>query len=446
MLAVVALAVVAQQGTAVGTTGSAAEIETPATVEPFQQDVYLELRGRAARPVTLALPPLQALEGAEQDAIELQRVLRDNLHYSMVFDIVDSEHYPRPTAEGATEWLAWRRTGAEALVLGRVRRTEEDILAEFRLFDVQSGKQVTGEYYTEPASKLRAIAHAFSDEAVLYYTGMPGVASTQIAFVSDRAGPKEIFVADYDGYNPRRITYDGFMSLSPAFAPTAERIAYVSYRMHEDVPNEDISLLHRGGGAPHPIATSEGMDAAPAWSPDGDWMAFSSSRDGNAEIYVMRPDGSDARRLTHNSAIDTSPTFSPNGRQIAFISTRAGGQHLYMMDFDGSNVRRLRVAGSQIDDPAWNPVQADLIAYTASVGGNNFEVFVYSFRSDVSVPLTRGYGRDEAPSWSPDGRQIAYESTQGNTTQIYAMGIDGTRVRALTREANNTNPAWGGRQ
>jgi TolB protein len=440
------MATASQQVAAVGTTARVVAARPAGVASPLQQDVYLELRGRAARAVTLAMPALQALEGAEQDAIDLHRVLRDDLHYSMVFDIVDPEHYPSATDDGAPEWLAWRRTGAEALVLGRVRRTGEDILAEFRLFDVQSGKQVTGEYYTEPASRLRRIAHAFSDEAVLYYTGMPGVASTQIAFVSERAGPKEIFVADYDGYNPRRITYDGFMSLSPAFSPTAERIAYVTYRMHGNVPNEDIALLHRGGGAPRPVSTSGGMDVAPAWSPDGDWMAFSSSRDGNAEIYVMRPDGSDVRRLTQNSAIDTSPTFSPNGRQIAFISTRAGSQHLYMMDFDGSNVRRLRVSGSQIDDPSWNPVQADLIAYTASVGGNNFEVFVYSFRSDISVPLTRGYGRDEAPTWSPDGRQIAYESTQGERTQIYAMGIDGTRVRALTREGNNSNPAWGGRR
>ncbi len=425
------------------------------------QEINLELRGRTAKPITIAVPVFSILPGAEGEANMLHRVLVDDLHHSMVFEIVDPEFYPDiDSGDGPPDFAAWRQTGAEAMIRGFVRRAGDELIVEYRLYDVQSGGQIIGKRYgnripitaaTQSNTTLRKMAHEFNDEAVLYYTGIPGVASTKIAYVSDRRGPKEIYVMDYDGYGEQRVTNDGGLALFPAFSPNGDQIAYVSYRVHDGIPNVDIAMLNKSGGIPPVVARSEGQDTAPAWSSDGTRITFASTRDGNApattEIYTMKPDGSDWQRITNNSAIDTSPTFSPNGREIAFISLRAGAQHLYKMSIDGTALTRLRVEGTQVDSPAWNPNPqiSDLLAYAASEGGNRFQIFVYSLTTGRSVAVTRGYGRADSPSWSPDGRQLVFEATQNGQTHIFAVGLDGSRLRQLTRDGNNQSPSWGGR-
>ncbi len=426
-----------------------------------QQDqvIDLELRNRAVQPITIAVPTFSIISGAEGEANLLHGVLSSDLNYSMVFNLVDPEFYPDvESGDGPPDFTAWRQTGAEALIRAFVRRQGDDLIAEFRLYDVASGQQIIGKrYYQEipitaatiSNTDLRGIAHEFNDEAVFYFTGQYGVASSRIAYVSSKRGPKEIYVMDYDGYGGQRITNDGGFALNPAYSPDGDRIAYVSYRSHGGIPNVDIAMLNRGGGIPPVVIRTDGQDTSPEWAPDGSRLVFASTKDGvgNSEIYTSRPDGSDQQRITNNSEIDTSPTFSPNGREIAFISTRSGGQHLYKMSIDGTNVRRLRVEGTQIDSPAWNPNPqlSDLIAYVASEGGNRFQIFVYSLSSGRSIPVTRGYGRADSPSWSPDGRQIVFEAAQGDETHIFAVGLDGSRLRQLTREGDNQSPSWGGR-
>ena len=425
------------------------------------EDIYIELRNRAVNPITLAVPTFSIISGAEGEANMLRQVLWNDLDYSMVFDLVESKFYPDiASGDGAPDFTAWRQTDAEALIRGFVRRQGDDLTVEFRLYDVASGQQIIGKrYYQEipvtaaiiSNSQLRRIAHEFNDEAVFYFTGQYGAASTRIAYVSNRRGPKEIHLMDYDGYGDQRITNDGGFALNPAFSPNGDQIAYVSYRSHDGIPNVDIAMLNKGGGIPPVIIRTNGQDSSPDWSPDGSRLVFSSTKDGtktgNSEIYISKSDGSDLQRITNNSEIDTSPTFSPNGREIAFISTRGGGQHLYKMSIDGINVRRLPVEGTQIDSPAWNPNPqlSDLIAYAASEGGNRFQVFVSSLSAGRSVPVPRGYGRADSPNWSPDGRQIVFEAAHGNQNHIFAVGLDGSRLRQLTREGANQSPSWGGR-
>ncbi len=423
------------------------------------QDVQLEIRSRGGAPIKLAVPALLAGQDAAEHARVLHEVLSIDLDWSMAFDIVDPRVYPDSAPGEPIPWQAWKRTGARGLAQGTVNVEGTRIVARFRVFDVESGRQVLGKQYTQPiedlspemaAYRVRRIAHEFSDETVLYYTGIKGVARTNIAFVSDREQPvgtpqKEMFIMDADGERQRRITFNRSISVSPSFSPQGDRIAYQTYALRNNVPRAEIHMILNSGGQPRVVVSCPGTSNGPAFSPDGTVIALSSSCDGNSEIYTVGLDGSALTRITRNPGSDVSPGWSPNGRQLVFVSDRSGSQQLYLMDATGLNTRRLFTAGGQKDDPAWQPVQGELIAFTASTGGNNFDIFVYDLESDQTFQLTRGRGRKESPAWSPDGRQIAFEWARQDSVQIWVMGLDGSRHRMLTVAGNNVTPSWGNR-
>ena len=109
-----------------------------------------------------------------------------------------------------------------------------------------------------------------------------------------------------------------------------------------------LAFLYQGRGEK---LVGEFQSFTPAWSPDGRWIAFTSNRDGQSEIYLAAVDGGELRRLTDNRAIDVAPTWSPNGRTIAFTSDRTGAPQIYTMDRDGLNLRRVSFEGSYNDSP-----------------------------------------------------------------------------------------------
>src|SRR5688500_530147 len=140
-------------------------------------------------------------------------------------------------------------------------------------------------------------------------------------------------------------------------APVANgKIAFASTR-GVSLAN-DSYLMEPNGTAPTQLTTYPGDDYTPAWSPDGRKLAFTSFRDGNAEIYVMNADGSGQKRLTSDQAFDANPTWSPDGTRIAFQSDRAIGRtEIYVMHADGGDPARLTYSAWDVEnyEPAWSP-------------------------------------------------------------------------------------------
>ncbi len=156
---------------------------------------------------------------------------------------------------------------------------------------------------------------------------------------------KELYIADYDGANPRRVTVNGSLNITPTWTPDGKGLAYVSYR--QGSPLLFLARIFEGRSVPN--LSGERGDAqafAPAFSPDGRSLAFASTRSGNMDIWVAAADGSGARRLTTTQASDTAPCWSPTGQEIAFTSNRTGTPQLWIMDADGLNVRRLTTVGN----------------------------------------------------------------------------------------------------
>jgi Tol biopolymer transport system component len=215
------------------------------------------------------------------------------------------------------------------------------------------------------------------------------------------------------------------------------KIAFASFRDG----NGELYVINPDGSNLTRLTNNSANEEFPAWSPDGAKIAFVSDRDGNAEIYVMGADGSNQTRLTNNSAFDYYPAWSPDGAKIAFVSLRDGNGEAYVMNADGTNPTRLTNNSGHDDMPAWSP-DGTKIAFVSQRDGND-EVYVMNADGSNPTRLTNNSAFDIDPTWSPDAAKIAFVSLRDGNNEIYAMNADGSNpTRLTTNSTTDENPAW----
>lgn len=174
---------------------------------------------------------------------------------------------------------------------------------------------------------------------------------------------------------------------------------------------------------------------------DGPHIAFQSERDDNAEIYTMKPDGTDLRNLSNNSGRDgyLGNPWSPDGSRLVFMSDRDGNMNIYVMNADGSKVKRL--TNDPEDDlwPVWSP-DGSMVAFTSERDGN---VEIYLINSDGSGlrNLTNNPADEGALgfTWSPDGKKIAYSSNRNFESQLFVIDIDGENETLLAHTDSSSD-------
>jgi TolB protein len=431
-----------------------AAIAAAAPPQGQQSEIILSLSGEPGARPRYAVPDFIARtsEGETADAARVMgAVLWDDLAFEREFYMVPRDTYRSiPAARSMTDipFDRWRELGVDGLVVGSVeKQSATTFRVEMRLFDVRSRRTVMAKEYSGTTANPRLYAHTAADDIHQQQRALRGVARTRLSFISDRDGErvtgsvqargvKEVYIADYDGANQRRVTVTRKLNLTPTWSPDGRTLAYTSYR--RDFPDLYLSLIYQGTLENPTGGTSQNW--LPAWSPDGTQIAFTSNRDGNPEIYAMNRDGSSVRRLTNHPAIDSTPTWSPSGTQIAFTSNRSGSPQIYVVDTDGRNLNKI-TAESYCDRPTWSPAPFNEIAY-ASRTGPGYDIRIYDLATGERRQLTWGEGSNESPAYSPNGRHLAFSSTRSGRTQIYTMGRDGRDVRQVTRDGTNATPDW----
>jgi TolB protein len=307
---------------------------------------------------------------------------------------------------------------------------------ECRLFDPVLNRELAAKRYTGALKELRRMGHAFSDEVMRVFTGEKGPFTGKIAYVTKLSGNKEIFVMDYDGRNPQRVSNNGSINLNPEFAPSGREIIYTSYKKG----NPDLYRRELFTGAEARISARPGLNAMGAYAPDGNRIALVLTKDGNSEIHLISKDGKELARLTRNPAIDVSPAWSPDGAKLVFVSDRLGKPQLFIMDADGGNVRRLTTSGSYNVTPRWSP-KGNRIVY-ARQGGGGFQIYAINPDGTQDAQLTT-LGSNEHPRWSPDGRFIVFSSTRDGDEAIYLMRADGSAQTRISRsKMRDSHPTW----
>ena len=368
-------------------------------------------------------------------------LVRD-LKLSSFFRMIDEQAYiedPQTSGYdiGQFNFSDWRSINAEFLVKGAVTRQAGKVTVEALLFDVGEQRRMMGKRYTGEPSEVSEMARRFADAVLEAVTGQRGPFDTKLAFVSTRGGRfKEIYTSWLDGGMLYRVTDNPTINLFPSFDKTAQHLLYLSYK----TLRPELYLIDLSQRVERRIAPPLGMAVGGTLTPDSQIVgAF--ARDGHTNLYLLDQSGNQIRPLTDNGAINVSPSVCKDGSQLAFTSDRSGNPQIYVMKITGGGAQRLTYQGDYNTAPAFSP-DCTKIAYESRSAGI-INIFVIKHDGSGARRLT-SEGFNEWPTWSPDGRYLAFSSTREGDSRIYLMlAADGRVIAPLTEgEGNATNPSW----
>jgi TolB protein len=359
-------------------------------------------------------------------------VLRKNAAISGGFEVIDRKSIPASLIRaGSFDAKAWSDIGADAVILaddaGGQTRIRLHLLSEGNSPKISKGY---------PASDPVKAANRFMNEVVDDFTGQPGVFGSRIAYVRTARNPtvsKNVQTVEMNGENPSSVTSNRSLNILPSIGPGGQ-VLYTSYAKR----NPDL-WMGAGAGAVR-VSKFPGLNLGGAMSPDGSTIALALSKDGNSEIYSIDTSGNIKARLTNNAAIDGSPSFGQGG-QVAFVSSRAGGPQVFRMTASGGSAARVTKQGTYNTSPDWCQAQTcgNWIVYAGRDASNRFDIFKIDAKSGKIVRITQNPGRNLDPSFSPDGRHIAFSRDGG----LFVSNDQGNNQIEIARGAST--PDWGPR-
>jgi Tol biopolymer transport system component len=285
-------------------------------------------------------------------------------------------------------------------------------------------------------------------------SGLPSL----LAFISDRDKTVHIYTIKPDGTDLAYTSFDNqtFDGL-PTWSPDGTKIIFSSNQSD----NYEIWSMNADGTGRKQLSNRPGLDTLPACSPDGTKIAFvgeykegvTEEEQNTYEILAMNSDGSGLTRLTKSSMAgngwNSVPTWSPDSSKILFSTNREGNPTtplFYIMNSDGSNQQKFGFIFSiEGTEPDWSPVTNKIVFAKGSAAKG--EIWVMDagspFPGLTAKKLTDNIDNNHSPTWSPDGKQIAYVADTYGSDNIFIMNADGTNVRRVTYDKfNDRHPSW----
>ncbi|MEK9688568.1 MAG: Tol-Pal system beta propeller repeat protein TolB [Burkholderiaceae bacterium] len=344
-----------------------------------------------------------------------------------------------PLDESSLPDLApWRARGIDALITGSVNRAANGrVDVRYRLWDVVAGEDLGGVSVPVTTESPRLAAHQVADSIFEKLTGIRGVFSTRIAYVTQTGQKHQLWVADADGEGAQPALTSPEPIVSPVWSPDGSELAYVSFESRKPV----IYVHTVATGKRRLMANFKGSNSAPAWSPDGEKVVATLTLSGSSQVYLLSKDGTPPKRITSSRSIDTEPCFSPDGGQLYFVSNRGGSPQIYRMPVSGGGASRVTFKGSYNTSPSLS-ADGRYMAYISRVE-SAYRVHVMDLASGEVRALTDTEA-DESPSFAANSQMLIYATRLNGRDALMTVSSDGNiRTRLAGAVGDIREPDWG---
>lgn len=405
----------------------------------FADDVIFEITKHNASAIPIAILPLTN----NVQSTNISTVISGDLNLSGQFRTLGSEDLiANPKFASQIKYGEWRMVGADYLTMGSVRasgpgRYEIDI----KLFSVVDQKQMLSLTLPVLEGDFRSGGHYIADKIYEKITGIKGIFSTKIAYVTATQITDgiqyQLLVADADGKNSQALVTSSQPLLSPKWSPQGNKLAYVSF----EKGNSAIYIQDLSTGSRELISNYKGINSGPSFSPDGRQLALTLSKSGNPEIYTMDIYTRRLKQITKSWAIDTGANWAPDGNSLVFTSDRGGKPNLYQVDLNSLVASRLTFEGDYNAGGSFSP-DGEHICYVQG-NKNNYKIALRHNKSETSQQISDG-PLDETPTFAPNNNMILYatKNTKGQGILI-STSLDGsTKNQLLVSNGHIREPSW----
>ena len=377
--------------------------------------------------------------GDKDISSSINNIVKNNLQRTGEFKVIDENKLLTiPNSEEEIIFNDFKILDIDFLVIGKIIEEDSNVSIRYQLFDINKGVKVRNTTVYGIPNKNRQLAHYVSDGIYEEVTGIKGIASTKILYVTQDKNYK-LIISDADGKNEQTLLESNQPIISPSWSPDSKKVAYVSFEMGI----AKVFIQEIATGERELAIKNSSQISSPSWSPDGKYLSLTLYQDGNAEIYIFNIKNKNLTRLTNHYSIDTESSWHPKGSKILFTSGRSGSPQLYEIDLRKSNSKPKRITfeGNYNAKASYLP-KGDGIIF---VHRNNikFQIALQYFEENFVRPLTQS-DMDESPSISPNGNVIVYAVKEGEMGLLSGVTLSGAKFRLPAKSGSVREPAWSG--
>ncbi len=409
-------------------------------VPAVHAELVIEVTQGKQSAIPIAVVPFD-WQGSSPLPEDISGIVRQNLSHSGYFrTMAEANMISKPVQLSQVNYADWSRLRQDFVVIGAVElQPGGGYSVQFHVLDVHQRVEVLRHRVRGTAGQLRDVAHYISDFIFQKLTGLPGVFSTKLVYVTTNRERTRFNLnySDADGAREQLIYSSRHPIISPAWSPDGKTIAYVSF----ENGRSEIFFQELASGKRERVVAFDGSNSAPAFSPDGTRLAFVLSKLGNPDIYVMDLATRQVKRMTDHYAIDTEPQWHIDGQHLFFTSSRAGGPQIYKLDTRSQSVQRVTFEGDYNARPR---ITADgrKLVYVHQAN-NRFHIASQDMRTGMVHILTSETELDESPSVAPNGSMVIYAASEADRSILAAVSVDGdVKFRLPSKYGDVREPAW----